>query len=123
MATVDYSILASEAAEIINEYGSAAQFVRKGTKGGYDSNGDPIADSPDVIVSGIATPLAMYKAHEIDGTSIIAGDSRVTFQGDDAPDIGMQYTVNSKDYRVVNVYTLSSNVGEIIYYTVQLRYG
>jgi len=47
----DYDGARAEAAALIAEYGEASQIVLKGTKGGYDSEGNVTADVPDVTIA------------------------------------------------------------------------
>ena len=119
----NYNKAREQAKKIISKFGSASSLVRKGLTGGFDSEGNVEADSPDILINGIATPLVSYTSKEIDGTSIISGDAWVLFHTDSATiiEIDMQITINSKTFSVKNIERLSS-VGDINIYTkLQLR--
>ena len=119
----NYNKARDRAKKIISRFGSASSLVKKGLTGGFDSEGNVEADSPDVIISGIATPLVSYTSKEIDGTSIIAGDAWVLFYTDSATiiEIDMQITINSKTFSVKNIEKLSSVDDINIYTKLQLR--
>ena len=121
MNSYDYEAAKIIAAESINKYGGAVNLITKGVAGGYDSSGNVTADTPDAILSGISTPPVMYSTKEIDGTSIITGDSFVCFQSDSAPSIGMQITITGKTLRVINVTSVASISNIVLYYKLQLR--
>ena len=121
MTSYDYDAAKIIASESINKYGGAANLVTKGVAGGYDSSGNVTADTPDVTLSGISTPLGIYSVKEIDGTSIMNGDSFVCFQSDSAPSIGMQITITGKTLRVINVTSVASISNIVLYYKLQLR--
>ncbi len=119
----DYSGARAEAFALIAEYGAAGQAIKKGTTGGYDSEGNVTPDIPDVAIDGTVTPLLQYKTREIDGSSIQMGDSFVFFHSETAPEINMQITINSKTLRIVDIYKLDS-VGDInVFRKLQLRNG
>jgi hypothetical protein len=117
----NYSKARATAKKVITKYGAASQFISKGITGGFDENGDVIANTADTIISGIITPLIQYKVSEIDGQSIINGDAWAFFHSDNEIVIGMQTTVNGKSFRVVDVNKLASPTDIVIYYKVQLR--
>ena len=117
----DYSGARDEALALISECGAPGQAIKKGTTGGYNSEGDLAPDTPDVVIDGIVTPLLQYKTREIDGSSIQAGDSFVFFHSETEPEINMQITINGKTLRIIDVYKLSSVDDINIFRKIQLR--
>lgn len=119
----DYDDARETAKEIIEDYGGASSLVKKGTTGGYDSGGNIQANSPDVTIIGIVTPLVSYKTAEVDGESIIKGDAWAFFytESNIAIEIDMQITINSKTFSVKDIKILSSVNDINIYTKLQLR--
>lgn len=117
----DYDGARAEAFALISEYGEAGQVVLKGTKGGFDSEGNATPDVPDVVIDGTITPLLQYRTREIDGTNILSGDTFVFFHSETAPEINMQVTINSKTLRIINIYKLDSVGGVNVFRKLQLR--
>lgn len=117
----NYERARDTAMRAITKYGSFGQLVKKGVAGGYDNDGNPTPSTPDVAIDGIITPLVKYTSKEVDGSSIIAGDSWVYFHSEDEPSIGMQATVNGVVFRVIDIHQLSSVDGTNIYRKLQLR--
>jgi hypothetical protein len=117
----DYVKARAIAQRQITKYGSSATVVKKGTTGGYDENGDVLADVADTELDGIITPLAFYTNKEIDGSLIKNGDAWVYFHSEDVPEVNMQVTINSKTFRVVSIHSLDSVSGENIFRKLQLR--
>jgi len=105
----------------IEKYGAPGSVVKKGTTGGFDSNGDVKAAVPDVVIPGTITSLSDYKPREIDGTVIQVGDSWAYFHSETPPEIGMQTTVNGVDFRIVGTPKLVSLDGVVIWQKLQLR--
>ncbi len=117
----DYVGARTLAKELITTFGGAGSFVKKGSTGGYDSSGNLTPDTPDVVITGLTTPLLSYKNMEIDGSTIISGDSYLFFHSETAPTIGMQTTVNGIEFRVVDLITLTSVDNINVYRKIQLR--
>jgi len=106
---------------IINRYGGSGSVVKKGSTGGFDSEGNPKADDPDVVIDGIITPIVKFKTSEIDGKTIKKGDGFVYFQADTEVVTDMQTTINGETFRVKGVDVLAS-VGDVrIYQRLHLR--
>ena len=122
--TFDYDAAKERAKQAIEKYGGAGHVIKKGTSGGYDSSGNiapDVPDVPDVVIDGIITPLVLYTVKEIDGTTIVSGDSWVYFQSETSPEVNMQVTLNGVTLRIVAMPTVAS-VGDIVlYYKLQLR--
>jgi hypothetical protein len=117
----NYDKATATAKKIIKKFGSDGAFVKKGSTGGFDAEGNVKADVEDIIIEGIITPLVKFKVHEVDGKSIINGDGWVFFSADTLPEIGYQTAVNGKTFRVVDSYVLSSVEGVTVYQKLQLR--
>ena len=117
----DYAQARATAEKIISKFGVAGAVIKKGSIGGNDEWGDPIADIPDVTIDGIVTPFMAAKKAEIDDTNVLMGDGFVFFHSDIAPEIGMQTTLNGQTYRIVNMKVLNSVDDINIYRKLQLR--
>lgn len=105
MASFNYEEARTDAEEIINDYGQAGQFIKKGTTGGYDERMNPLPDQPDIVINGIVTPLLPLSKDEAErsGSSIVDGDKMCFFHSDNAPEIGYQNTQNGVTWRMVSV--------------------
>jgi hypothetical protein len=120
--TFNYERAAQSAAKLIAKFGGAGSVTKQGVTGeGFDQNGDPIPDSPDITISGTITPLLQFKSSEIDGSAIQMGDSYVFFDSVDAPEIDMQTTVNSVTFRIVDIKSLTSVDDIVVFRRLQLR--
>lgn len=118
MEAFDYAAARVTAANIIAKFGTAGTFTLPGSSGGHDDYGNDIPDEDDTIISGTVTPPLQYKAGDIDGDNILAGDCFVFFHSDTAPDVGMHH----KGLRVVSVYALDSADESVnVFRKVQLR--
>lgn len=107
--TYNYPASRKQAARIILKFGAPGSVVKKGNPGGgSDVNGDPIAASPDEMFFGTVTPLVRFKTSEIDGTTILKGDSWVFFNSETSPEIDMQITLNFETFRIVDLEKLTS---------------
>lgn len=105
----DYAAARKLALKVITKYGAPGSVVKKGVSGGgFDNNGDPIPDSPDVTILGTVTPLVRFKTDEINGTTILEGDSWVFFHSETSPEIDMQITLNFETFRVAGLGKLTS---------------
>jgi len=121
MAAFDYANAHAVAVKLITKFGQPADIIKKGNAGGYDTSGNVIAAQPDVIISGIITPLLQYKQSEIDGENVQSGDSYVFFESTTLPEIGYMVTVNAIEFRVIDLTNLTSVDGIKIYLKMQLR--
>jgi len=119
----NYTGARKRAKKIITKYGEDSSLVKKGITSGKDRDGDPIANTPDITIIGIITPLIEYETKEIDGKSIIVGDAWAYFHTESNIDIeiDMQTTINSKPFSVKGIETLSSVDDINIYTRLQLR--
>lgn len=117
----DYNRARALALKVITKYGKAGTVIEKGTTGGFDDSGNSTPDTPDTIINGTITPLVQYKTKEIDGKSILTGDSWVFFHSDIEPRINMQVTLNSKTFRIIETFPLSSVDDINIFRKLQLR--
>jgi hypothetical protein len=107
--TYNYPASRKQAQRIISKFGAPGSVVKKGEPGGgFDVNGDPVAASPDVTLFGTVTPLVRFKTGEIDGTTILKGDSWVFFNSETSPEIDMQITLNFETFRIVDLEKLTS---------------
>jgi hypothetical protein len=117
----DYVQARATAEKIISKFGVAGSVIKKGVAGGSDEWGDPIADIPDTVISGIITPVLSFKSSEIDGENIKQGDGYVFFHSETEPEIDMQTTVNSKTWRIIGIPKLDSASGINVYRKLHLR--
>lgn len=118
----DYAAARKMALRVITKFGESGSVVKKGVSGGgFDNNGDPIPDSPDVVILGTVTPLVRFKTREINETTTKTGDSYVFFASDVAPEIDMQITINFDTFRIVDITDLSSIDDVNIFRKLQLR--
>ena len=119
----DYAKARATAKKIISKFGQTSSLVKKGTTGGFDEGGNAEADSPDITIDGIITPLVSYKDNEVDGESIIIGDAWAFFYTESTVEIkvDMQATVNGKTFSVKGIKRLSSVDDINIYTRLQLR--
>ena len=121
MATIDYTAKRATAERLIKKFGDSADFILKGSTGGYDAYGNVTDDTDDIIISGTITPLLSYSTAEIDGEAILASDSYAYFYSDTAPEIGYTVTINGDEFRVISIKELTSVDGINIYRRIQLR--
>lgn len=121
MAKFDYSKARLVAENLIDKFGDSGEFVIKGNDGGFDQSGNPIPPEPDVIFSGIVTPLLKYKQHEIDGEKIKATDSFVFFHSEDEPQIDSAIIMGGVEYLAKDIQKLDSVSGINVYRKIQLR--
>ena len=121
MAAFDYVKARSVAKGLIEKFGQAGEFIIKGIEGGTDKWGDPVPDTPDVVIPGTVTPLLSYKKMEVDGEQILTTDSYVFFYSDEIPPIDSKTTINGNEYRAVNIVRLDSVDGVNVYVKIQLR--
>lgn len=119
--TFDYAQARALALRVITKYGGPGSVVRKGISGGFDDNGVVAADTPDFTIDGTITPLIQYKTNEIDNSSILQGDAWVFFDSTTEPEVGMHVTLNSRTFRIVKVFPLSSVDDVNIFRKLQLR--
>ena len=120
----DYDEARETALELITEFGGDGSFVKVGDSGGYDEYGDPIAATPDVVITGTVTPLLPFKIGEIadsNGT-IVMTDKHCFFHSDIAPEIGYTHTQNGVEWRVVSILKEITSVdGVNVFRRLQLR--
>ena len=110
------------AKRLIENFGGAGSVVELGIiPGGYNDDGSINTGTPDVVIDGIITPWLRAKNFEIDGEHIEAGDGFVYFHSDTPAVIGMQTTLNSITYRIVDTRQLSSVNDVKVYLRLQLR--
>ena len=117
----DYAKSRIIARSLICKFGQAGAFIIKGVEGGTDKWGDPIPDTPDVVMPGTVTQLLSYKKMEVDGEQILSTDSYVFFYSDEIPPIDSKVTINGNEYRTVNIVRLDSVAGVNVYVKIQLR--
>lgn len=121
MSTFNYENARLTATKLISKFGAAGSFVIKGNDGGYDDDGNVIAPTPNVTISGTVTPALQYKSMEIDGSTVQTGDSYVFFDSATDIPIGAIITLNGNEFKAVNSTTLKSVAGVKVYQKIQLR--
>lgn len=121
MSAFDYVNAHSVAVNLIAKFGQSASVVKKGNASGFDGSGNILATTADTTIIGTVTPLLKYKQSEIDGESVLMGDSYVFFDSSVTPEIGMMITINSIQFRIINITTLTSVDDINVYRRLQLR--
>lgn len=120
--TFDYASLASDASEMLEEFGQAITVTRPGTGGAYDPETGTVTGGTAQTFPGFGVVLD-YQQREIDGTLIQQGDRRVYI----APDIGVTPktgdTVTLMDGAVVRVMASRplAPAGVVVLLDVQVR--
>lgn len=119
----NYEEAYQDAIEIISEFGETHTLTKKGTTGGYDDFGQPIADEPDVVLTGVMSPLLSFKADDIEvsGEKIRIEDKFCFFDANQIAEVGMQTTANGQTWRVQSVDVLASLTGVKVLQKIQLR--
>ena len=117
---IDYASKRSLAERLITNAGQSSQVIKKGLAAGNDSEGNYTPGTPDVTIDGIVTPIFMYKLSEIDGERVQAGDGYVFFHSDEVPEINSTIEINSIEYRILDIPSLTSVDGINIYRRSQL---
>ncbi len=120
----DFASARLTAVAIIANFGGDASIVSKGSSGGFSQDGSILADTADTEILGKTSPLMSYENNEVDGKSIIMGDSFIYFQSitnAEKIEIDMQITLNNKTFKIKNVEDLSSIANVNVYYKLQLR--
>lgn len=118
---VDYKKARAIAEKMTYKYGQTGEFIIEGSEGGTDKWGDPIPDTPNVVIPGTVTPLLSYKKMEVDGEQILSTDSYIFFYSDEIPPIDSKVTINGNEYRAVNIVRLDSVADVNVYVKIQLR--
>lgn len=120
--TAFFNDMAALAVEMINDFGFAGSFVKKGQAGGVDDYGQTIPASPDITVTGRVTPKLSFKQHEIDGTNILASDGYVFFDSDSGkPDVGYEITLNGLVWRVISDMSFVNPDSQVMFLKYQIR--
>lgn len=126
--TFDYNKSRATAERLITKFGQSGEFVLSGDTGGYDDFGNPLPAQPDVVISGIVTPLLDFgtdtkkASYESSGLNIIAGDKYCFFHSETAPEVGYEHTQNGVAYRMVAMMKeLTSVDGINTFRKIQLR--
>ena len=120
----DYNEARATALELITEFGGTGEFIKTGDTGGYDEYGDPIAATPDIVISDTVTPLLPFKIGDIAGSNgtIVQADKYCFFHSDTAPGIGYTHTQNGVEWRVVSILSEITSVdGVNVFRRLQLR--
>ena len=121
MAAFDYVNAHAVAERLITKFGQPANVIKKGNAGGYDTSGNVIAAQPDVTISGKVSPKVDFKLSETDGENVIMGDAYCYFDSVTPPEIGMMITLNSEEFRIINLKILDSVDNINVYRRMQLR--
>lgn len=118
----DYEKARQTATRLITKFGEVSTITKPGNAGGYDAFGNPIANTTDITIDGIVTPLLSYKIDEVDGETVQRQDSYVFFDTDGEPEIGMNITINGQVYAVVDIPLRVQSVGGVtVLNKLQLR--
>lgn len=77
-----YKKMEATAKRLVKKFGQPVSIVKRHSDtGGYDEWGNEITPPQDETGTGLAV-ASSYKKEEINGTSIISGDIKLTFVGD-----------------------------------------
>ena len=117
---VNYAALAATAATLIQDNGQAVTFTYETGEAINPATGVVTTPASETEVSGYGVSLN-FMASEINGTTVIAGDMKLICNAvATKPQAGWKVTVDSVDYRVMDVKTLSP-AGTDVIYTCQIR--
>lgn len=117
-----YDRARATASRLLQSYGSLVSLRRRDPAAAYDPATGSVTSDPGTIYSGYAV-VADYPAKMIDGSSVLAGDKRVTLQASSTmvdPVPGDFVAIGALEYRVVGVSNMAP-AGTTIIYTLQVR--
>lgn len=117
----DYARPAATAKRLLTKFGAPAVLSRDGGDGAYNPATGQVEGGGTQTLECTAAVLA-YRAQDIDGTLIQAGDSRVLIAPDIAtvPETGDVVNVAGRTLTVVRVAT-TAPAGPVVLYEVQAR--
>ena len=116
MATVDYNKKRASALRLLKKYGKDVELTRDSNDpSDYDPVSGKFTPAPDTALNGVGV-LLDYAASEINGSSILATDRKMLYQGD-ALLIDDKYN----GYRVHFIDNLDPDESGTILVTAQLR--
>ena len=119
MAKFDYGKAQETAERLIDKYGAPGSFTRT-TQGDIDPATGEQGAGTTTMINGTVTPVLSYKASEINGESVQRGDGYVYFDGGEIA-INDKATINGDLYRCVDVSSIKSVEGVLVYQKIQLR--
>lgn len=109
---MDVKRLQATGLRLLGEHGEAISFTSAATS--FDPN-TGAQTSTTASASGVGYP-GQYRASEIDGSVIQAGDIRLTVgRMDSRPKIGWLVDVDATTYRVMDVQAIRASGSDIIY--------
>lgn len=113
------SKMQATALKLLTDYGEAVTFTRV-TEGAYDVSTSTLASGSTTTFTGYGAPLN-YSKQEIDGNLVTDSDILLIVNSvSSVPVPGDVVTLNSIDYRVINVDRTRANGLDVIF-TCQLR--
>jgi hypothetical protein len=114
-----YANAFNTAKSLLTKYGQVVTLSGSSSGGSFDpATGEPTTETIETV-SGVGA-LFGYKTNEIDGTIILAGDSKLTMSTTGTPTVGMTTTLNGSVWRVMAVDEIAP-AGSVVYYNLQLR--
>lgn len=119
VAKFDYGKAQETAERLIDKYGAPGSFTRT-TQGDIDPATGEQGAGTTTMINGTVTPVLSYKASEINGESVQRGDGYVYFDGGEIA-INDKATINGDLYRCVDVSSIKSVEGVLVYQKIQLR--
>ena len=114
-----YSDAAADAKELLTEFGQTATWS-------HDNNDGTFNPATGVSTGGTSTTysakgvLLDFQTNRVNGTSVLATDSRFLMEVGNKPEVGDIITVNAVAYQVVDVQEVNP-AGTPVLYEVQLR--
>ena len=106
--------IAQTASKLLKQFGEAIVFTYETGGGFHPDTGAPLP-STVITVNGFGYP-GRYESNDIDGTSIRSSDIRLTVERvSERPQVGWNVTVDSKEYRVMDVRNVRLSGSDVIY--------
>lgn len=119
MTAFDYSRPLATANRLLSRFGQAAVLIRYAPGGGPQHNPGPPTPTNHACTIVVDT----YRAFEIDGTMILAGDKKVLLSVEGlaiTPTTADKLQIGGVAHTIINVETLSPG-GTTLLYTLQVR--
>tara|TARA_R110000744_G_scaffold63183_4_gene130027 strand:+ start:2329 stop:2685 length:357 start_codon:yes stop_codon:yes gene_type:complete len=114
-----YSDAAADAKELLTEFGQTATWP-------HDNNDGSLNPATGTTTGGTSTAysakgvLLDFQTNRINGTSVLATDSRFLMEVGNKPEVGDIITVNAVEYQVIGAQEVNP-AGTPVLYEVQLR--
>ena len=119
VAKFDYIKAQATAKKLVEKFGESGSFTRT-VQGAIDPATGEQGAGTTTMINGTVTPVLSYKASEINGESVQRGDGYVYFDGGEIA-INDKATINGDLYSCVDVSSIKSVEGVLVYQKIQLR--